>query len=197
VSPRCAWRPDFRASVEEKSLVQWLQEAVVRGLEAVTAGKWLQVVLRAGNLNHWRLIRALRRRPSGKGRLTDLAIPVRPAWSSSRAPGAREWRSRDHLNGAADSSGRVRHPVGRVASSLSSRNSILSRRLCRVRPASSPHRHSPGPTHLSPIGNAGVGGAYFGRNPLLPSLRGVKWPPESQPMPQVASIWERPSDTVS
>src|SRR5262249_7741672 len=38
VSPRGAWRPDFRASVGEKSLVQWLQEAAERGPEAGPAG---------------------------------------------------------------------------------------------------------------------------------------------------------------
>jgi hypothetical protein len=33
---------------------------------------------------------------------------------------------------------------------------------------------------------------FFGGEPLLPFLPGVKWPREWQPMPQVASIWERP-----
>src|SRR5262245_57596787 len=39
---------------------------------------------------------------------------------------------------------------------------------------------------------AGVGGAFWGGNPLPPFLREVAWPLESQPTRQVASIWERP-----
>src|SRR5262245_65226056 len=38
---------------------------------------------------------------------------------------------------------------------------------------------------------AGAGGAFGGKS-LQSFLRGVTCPLESQPMPQVASIWERP-----
>src|SRR5262249_52087501 len=34
---------------------------------------------------------------------------------------------------------------------------------------------------------------FLGGQPLVPFLRGIKWPLESQPMPQVASSWERPA----